>query len=92
VVYRVIPDVSHTILSKIRGHVVVKVRVLVDPTGDVVGQFMESSGPSRFFARMSADAASEWKFAPTEGRGSRVWLLRFEFDRNGATVQTASTP
>jgi outer membrane biosynthesis protein TonB len=91
-VYQVIPDVSQPILNKIRGHIVVKVRVLVDPTGTVVGQFMENAGPSRYFARLAAEAAAEWKFSPGAGRDARVWLLRFEFERSGATVQSSSAP
>jgi hypothetical protein len=66
------------------------VRVLVDPSGDVVGQFLETTGPSRYFARIAEDAASGWRFAPVEGSGPRVWLLRFEFTRAGAAVQSAA--
>jgi outer membrane biosynthesis protein TonB len=87
VVYEALPNVPTAILSRIHGHVVVKVRVLLDPAGTVVGQFLESSGPSRYFAHASQDAAGKWRFAPREGRGSRVSQLRFEFTRAGATAQ-----
>lgn len=90
VLHQVVPNVSPDILNRINGHVVVKVRVLVDASGDVVGQFVESPGPSKFFARTAADAAAEWKFAPAESRDPRVWLLRFEFDHSGATVETTA--
>jgi outer membrane biosynthesis protein TonB len=60
--------------------------VLVDPAGNVVGEFMEKAGPSAYFARLASEAADKWKFAPTDDRGARVWLLRFEFTRDGATV------
>jgi outer membrane biosynthesis protein TonB len=86
VLHEVIPDIAHAIRGKIRGHINVRVRVLVDPSGEVVGQFLESPGPSRYFARLAGDAAGEWKFAPAEGRGPRVWLLYFEFTRAGATA------
>jgi len=86
VLHEVMPDVSQAILDKIRGHINVAVRVLVDPSGTVVGEFLEKAGPSRYFARVAADAAIEWKFAPADAQSPRVWLLRFEFTRGGATV------
>ena len=86
VLHEVIPDVSQAILDKIRGHINVAVRVLVDPSGNVVGEFLEHAGPSRYFARVAADAAVEWKFAPADAQTPRVWLLRFEFTGGGATV------
>jgi Protein kinase domain len=89
-VHQVIPEVPQAILDKIRGHINVRVRVLVDPSGDVVGQFLESAGRSRYFARVAGDSAGEWKFAPADGGGPRVWLLRFEFTRDGATVDTTA--
>jgi hypothetical protein len=64
--------------------------VLVDPSGNVVGEFLENPGPSRYFARIAGDAAGEWKFAPADTQGSRVWLLRFEFTRGGATVDATA--
>jgi serine/threonine protein kinase len=90
VLHQEIPDVSRVILGKIRGHVNVAVRVLVDPSGNVVGEFFENPGPSRYFARLAGDAAGAWTFAPTDQRGSRVWLLRFEFTRDGATVRAVA--
>ena len=86
------PAVPPDILMKIHGHVNVRVRVLVDPAGDVVGQFLESAGPSRYFARVAGDAAGGWKFAPEEGRGSRVWLLQFEFTPDGINTLASAAP
>jgi hypothetical protein len=90
VLHQEIPEVSRVILGKIRGHVNVTVRVLIDPSGNVVGEFFENPGPSRYFARIAGDAAVAWKFAPTDERGSRVWLLRFEFTRAGAVVRAVA--
>jgi serine/threonine protein kinase len=90
VLHEVSPDVPRVILDRIRGHINVTVRVLVDPSGDVVGEFLESPGPSRYFARLADDAAVEWKFAPADDRGSRVWLLHFEFTRGGVTVNATA--
>jgi outer membrane biosynthesis protein TonB len=91
VLHQQVPDVTRAISDKIRGHVTVTVRVLVDPAGNVVGEFFENAGPSRYFARLAGDAAGEWKFVPTDERGSRVWMLRFEFTRAGVTVRTVGT-
>jgi outer membrane biosynthesis protein TonB len=91
VLHQKLPDVPRPIREKIRGHVNVSVRVLVDPAGNVVGEFFESAGPSRYFARLAGDAAGEWKFVPTDAHGSRVWQLRFEFTRVGVTVRTIGT-
>jgi serine/threonine protein kinase len=90
VLREVSPDVSRVIRNKIHGHVNVTVRVLVDPSGNVVGEFLEHSGPSRYFARLASEAAGEWKFAPADNQGSRVWLLRFEFTRGGITVHSTA--
>jgi len=70
VLHQEIPEVPRTILGKIRGHVNVAVRVLVDPSGNVVGEFFENAGPSRYFSRLAGDAAGAWTFAPTDARGS----------------------
>ena len=91
VVYEEIPEVIPSIRARINGHVRVTVRVLVDPSGNVVGEFMESAGPSAYFARLAADAAGKWQFIPTDAHGSRVWLLRFEFTRDGATAEATGT-
>jgi serine/threonine protein kinase len=90
VLHEVSPDVPQRIRDRIRGHVKVTVRVLVGPSGDVVGEFLESTGPSRYFARIAGDAAGEWKFAPADTQGRRVWLLRFDFDRGGVAVQATA--
>ena len=91
VLHKELPDIARIIRGRIRGHVKVTVRVLVDPAGNVVGEFFENPGPSRYYAGLAGDAAGRWKFVPTDQRGSRVWLLRFEFTTSGATVQVAGT-
>jgi serine/threonine-protein kinase len=90
VLRQVSPDVPQAIRDKIRGHINVTVRLLVDPSGDVVGEFLEHPGPSRYFARVAGDAAGEWKFAPADTQASRVWLLHFEFVREGVTVDATA--
>jgi Protein kinase domain len=90
VLHKVIPDVSRVIQNRIRGHIHVTVRVLVDPAGNVVGQLLENPGPSRYFARLAGDAAGDWKFAPEDTHDRRVWKLQFEFTRGGPTVQATA--
>jgi outer membrane biosynthesis protein TonB len=91
VLHQQLPDIPRNIREKIRGHVNVTVRVLVDPSGNVVGEFLENAGPSRYFAHQAGDAAIDWKFVPSDGRGPRVWMLKFEFTRAGTTVRAVGT-
>jgi serine/threonine protein kinase len=88
--HEVIPDVPPAIRAKIRGHINITMRVLVDASGDVVGEFLENSGSSKYFAHLAADAAVEWKFAPIDSGGPRVWLLHFEFNRGGVSVNATA--
>jgi len=88
VLHEVTPTVPENIQSKIQGRVYVTVRVLVDPTGRVIGVLMENPGPSKYFARISDAAAREWQFVPAETEDARVWLLRFEYTRDGISVRT----
>jgi outer membrane biosynthesis protein TonB len=90
VTLRVVPEVRANILNRIRGKVRVNVRVLLDPSGNVVGQLMEDSGPSRYFARVAAESASNWKFMPADETNSRVWLLKYVFARDGVNVDATA--
>jgi hypothetical protein len=47
---------------------------------------MENPGQNKTLARLADNAAREWKFAETEQEDPRVWLLRFEFTREGVTA------
>jgi TonB family protein len=87
VVHEVLPDVPNNIRNKIQGRIYVTVRVLVDPAGDVIAVLMERPGPSKYFARLADNAAREWRFAPTEEEGDRVWRLNYLFTQDGVTVR-----
>jgi TonB family protein len=82
-VQQVLPQVSRSALNTIRGTVRVSIKVRLDRSGNVAGAELESSGPSRYFARKSLEAAQSWKFAPGQTAGSPL-LLHFEFTNNGA--------
>lgn len=90
VVLQIVPEVPAKTLRTLRGSVRVTVRVLVDPTGNVVGDLLEARGPSRYFAREARQSAVGWKFVPSDNTDSRVWLLRFTFTRDGVTTKAES--
>jgi TonB family protein len=86
VIHEEIPKVPQKARETIRGRVKVAVRVTVDRSGNVVRDRFENAGPSRYFNRLASEAARKWKFTSADGEGSREWLLRFEFGRDGTTV------
>lgn len=85
-VHEEIPTVPLSARATIRGHVRVGVRVTVDNTGRVVRDRLDNPGPSKYFNRVASEAARKWRFAAADDRGSREWLLRFEFGRDGTVV------
>jgi TonB family protein len=89
VVEQVLPAVAKSAQATIQGHIKVGVRVAVDGSGSVTGTKLVTPGPSKYFARLSTEAARRWKFKPAEADGQGVaseWVLRFEFSRKGTTV------
>lgn len=86
VIHEEIPKVPQSARRTIRGHVKVAVRVTVDRAGNVVRDQFENAGPSKYFNHLASEAARKWKFAAADDEGSREWLLRFEFGRDGTTV------
>jgi TonB family protein len=88
VLNEVLPTVPDKIRGKIQGRVYVTVRVLVDSNGNVIAVLMENAGPSKYFARLSDEAARQWKFIPADTQDQRVWLIRFQYARDGVAVRT----
>jgi TonB family protein len=86
VLHEEIPKVPQSARATIHGHVKVAVRVTVDRSGKVVRDTFESAGSSKYFNRLASQAARKWKFAAADAEGSREWLLRFEFGRDGTTA------
>jgi TonB family protein len=86
----VTPEVPQSVRSKIQGRMLVKVRVLVDASGDVMAVLMESAGPNRNLANLADQAAREWKFAPAGNDATRVWVLTFEFTQSGVTARATA--
>jgi len=86
----VTPEVPQSLRSKIQGRMLVKVRVLVDASGDVMAVLMDNAGSSRNLANLADQAAREWKFAPADSDATRVWILTFEFTQSGVTARATA--
>lgn len=86
---QVLPDVPRSASRTIRGKVEVRIRVMVDPNGNVQDANFDSPGVSKYFAKLALQAARKWKFKPAQV-GDRavpsVWLLRFQFRQTGTEV------
>jgi len=87
VVHRALPHVPDYASRTISGTVRVGVRVKVDPAGRVAAAELDSAGPSRYFARLSVEAARGWEFASARNLPSE-WLIRFDYT-SSATTATA---
>ena len=85
VVHAQMPNVPRKALGTIHGHFRIEVLVVVDHSGTVLRGLLKNTGPSPYFARLTKEAAQQWRFAPTDQPGSREWLLRFDFTRGGVT-------
>lgn len=81
VVNRALPEVPREIMATIRGVVQVAVRVRVDQSGAVVDAQLASPPGSRYFDRVTLEAARHWTFQPaasTRTGPERARLVRFE--------------
>jgi TonB family protein len=86
---RVLPDVLPTARESIRGQVNVRIRVTVDPRGHVSNATLDSPGPSRYFAKVTLEAAQQWSFKPAQVNGqsvSSIWILQFQFTQAATEV------
>jgi TonB family protein len=89
VVNEVIPAVPRSASQTIRGTVRVSVRVIVGDDGKVVAATAADPGPSRYFERLSLEAAKQWTFVPAEGAEKRLMLVKFNYTRSGATAKAS---
>ncbi len=90
VLHQEIPDVSRSARKSIRGVIKIAVRVIVDPSGNVVAATLDNRASSKYFARAAMDAAKKWKFAEGPDQASRVWLVHFEFTRTGTSAHAVA--
>jgi TonB family protein len=89
VVEQVLPPVPESASDTITGTVRVRVKVAVDPSGNVTDATLDSPGPSKYFANLALRAARRWKFKPPQRDGKDVaseWLLNFGFRNTSTTV------
>lgn len=86
-VNEVIPDTPRSALQTITGTVRVAIRVDIDPSGNVTATHSEIPGPSRYFERLSREAATKWTFTPTSSKQSRTMLLRFYYRQDGVNAE-----
>ena len=94
VIKRVMPDVLPSASETIQGRIIVQVRLNVDQAGNVANAEFEDEGPSKYFSRISMEAAQKWKFAPPLINGQlapSVWTLSFQFTREKTDVIPAQT-
>ena len=63
----------------------------LDREGRVVATDTVESGPSRYFERLSVDAAKKWTFTPADSDAPRTLLLRFYFKRTGTTARVSGS-
>lgn len=89
-VNQVTPDVPQSALDTIRGTIRVSVRVVIDKQGAVVEATPQERGPSRYFERLSLEAAKKWTFTPASQEEQRTVLLKFNFTRFGAKAESTS--
>ena len=92
VAQRVMPNVLASANQTIQGKVEVRVRVGVNPNGEVSEARFDAPGSSRYFSARALEAARKWQFKPAQVDGKpvpSVWALRFEFRRSGPEVNAA---
>ncbi|MGA7339269.1 MAG: TonB family protein [Terracidiphilus sp.] len=94
VAQQVLPEVLPAAQQSISGKVNVRIRVTVDPGGQVSNASLDSPGPSRYFARVAFEAAQRWRFKPAQAGGqdvSSVWTLEFHFTQTATEVTPVET-
>ncbi len=89
-VNEVIPDVPRSARETIRGTIRVTIRVIVDKQGTVLAVTADEPGPSRYFERLSVEAAKKWTFTSADREEQRIMLVRFYFKRTGTTARASS--
>jgi outer membrane biosynthesis protein TonB len=89
VLKRVLPNVASGAVQSMRRPVQVDVRVSVNSNGSVSGAQCVTQSKGNYWAKISQQAAEEWKFkAPIrEGHAqSSYWMLLFQYNRGKTAV------
>ena len=93
VLHEVSPNASQSALRTIHGRLKVRVRAEVDSAGNVSSAKFITEGPSKYFARLSIQAAQQWKFTPAKENGQPApsqWIILFEYARGGISQQASA--
>jgi serine/threonine-protein kinase len=91
---RVLPDVPQKASATIQGTIKVKIRVAVDPSGNVSNATIDWPGASKYFANLALGAAQHWRFKPATVDGqavSSVWILEFRFTQTATEATPVET-
>lgn len=83
IVTQILPDIVPSALKTVNGTLRVSVEVTVGADGRISGATLASSGPSKYFAAKSLEAAGHWKFRPAAAGN---WTLEFQYTRSGIHV------
>jgi TonB family protein len=89
VVRQFLPDISQSARNTITGKIRIVARVEVDSSGKVSHARLTTSGPSRYFASHTLQAAERWQFAPPIVHSqpvASVWSLTFRIGRKQTQV------
>ncbi len=87
VLQQVSPVVSKSAQNTISGTIRIRIKVLVDASGNVENASFISAGPSKYFSRQAMQAAQQWKFSPAQAT-ARAWILHFGFRSSGIEVDS----
>ena len=88
-----LPVVPESAQKTIHGTIRVRLRLVVDSSGNVTTARFIDYGSSRYFARLALGAAEQWKFTPPQVNGHDApseWIVVFEFSKQDITAH--STP
>jgi TonB family protein len=91
VLEKVLPTVPRSARDTIEGRVRVRVKVGVNPSGEVETATLVSSGPSQYFARLALHSSVRWKFTPPRANGQPVaseWMLHYQFGNRSTEVSS----
>jgi len=84
VVHQALPEISASARKTITGTIKIGVRVEVSPEGKVTAAKLINAGPSKYFARLSLEAAERWQFSAPQNGGqptASAWMIRFHLRR-----------
>jgi TonB family protein len=90
--HEVIPDVPPGTRQSIRGHIKVRVRIVVDPDGSVIAATADRIPRGKYYARLAVEAARQWTFPAIDTQSRRVMQIRFDFARDETTGQVVTLP